>query len=693
MATDALSEDRKNNIAAKLEFEHDSLCVFTSDSDADGHYAHYCKTILWPVFHYQIPDSPKSKAYEDHSWVYYVKVNQLVADKIVENWKRGDTVWVHDYHLLLVPAMIRKKISDAEIGFFLHTAFPSSEVFRCLATRKELLEGMLGANLVAFQTDEYSRHFLQTCNRLLNAEVQEGGLQLEERFVDVATFPIGIDPTYINERRRQPDVVELLQRLEVKYADKVLIVARDKLDNIRGVRQKLLAYELFLNQYPEFREKCVLLQVAPSTTDNNELDSTIAEITTRINSVHSSLSHQPLVYLRQDIAYDQYLAMISVADVLMITSLREGMNCTSHEYVLCQDGRHGKKKHGVLLLSEFTGSSSIFDGQLSVNPWDYRQCAEAIRAAVTMSSKERDTRWDKLLSAVQHHNAEAWYRTSSARLRRAWTEHSQRDTVSIPRLSVGELCEKYRAANRRLFFLDYEGTLAAHETPNQGNMAFNNHQRTLDTLYDLVFDNRNIVYVMSAKTPEDLAHLFVRIPGLGLVSENGCFVMEAGAHDSNDWIDIVNRKETQAWKDSVVKVLEYYRERIEGSKFEERHCSLHLHFDNASDSQGALRQAGDCASHLNDAGETLGVHAVVINHTLTVESIHQSKGATTEKIFNKLEGVNFLFVAGDAREDEPVYRWANKLGKDKIVRDVTTVSVSSRNTEASATLKQGVSGK
>ena len=255
MPTDALNDTQKSDIEIKLEHEYDSLTVFPSDSDFDGHYSHYSKTILWPVFHYQIPDNPKSKAYEDHSWVYYAEINQVFADRIVRNWKRGDVIWIHDYHLLLVPSMVRRKLPDAQIGFFLHVAFPSSEVFRCLAMRNELLEGMLGANLIGFQTEEYCRHFLQTCSRLLYVEATPDGLQLEDRFVNVSTFPIGVDPKSLNAKRDDPEVLQWLQRIQSKYADKKLIVARDKLDHVRGVRQKLLAYELFLNKYPQFREK------------------------------------------------------------------------------------------------------------------------------------------------------------------------------------------------------------------------------------------------------------------------------------------------------------------------------------------------------------------------------------------------------------------------------------------------------
>lgn len=255
MPTDALSEETKQSIAETLENEYDSLTVYTADNDFDGHYSHFCKTILWPVFHYQIPDNPKSKAYEEHSWSHYVKLNEAFAQRIAKSWRRGDAIWIHDYHLLLVPGMLRKLLPDAKIGFFLHIAFPSSEVFRCLAERTELLEGVLGADLVGFQTDEYCRHFLQTCSRILCVEARNDGVQLEDRFVNVGKFPIGIDPKSWDKRRQSPDVDHWIKLILERYQGKRLIVSRDKLDSVRGVRQKLLSYELFLNTHPEWREK------------------------------------------------------------------------------------------------------------------------------------------------------------------------------------------------------------------------------------------------------------------------------------------------------------------------------------------------------------------------------------------------------------------------------------------------------
>ncbi|KAF2809964.1 alpha,alpha-trehalose phosphate synthase-like protein subunit [Mytilinidion resinicola] len=690
--TDSLGDEIKDEIHERLESDLDSLTVFVSDTDLDGHYAHYCKTILWPVFNYQIPDHPKSKAYEDHSWIFYVHLNQAFADKVVKSYKRGDIIWVHDYHLLLVPAMIRKKLPDAQIGFFLHTAFPSSEVFRCLATRKELLEGMLGANLVAFQTREYAHHFLQTCSRLLTVEATEDGVQLEHHFVNVASFPIGIDPKGLSLAREDEEVLDWIKVMQERYHDKFLIVARDKLDNIRGVRQKLLAFELFLNKYPEWRDKVVLIQVATSTTENSELAATVSEIVTRIESVHSTLAHQPLVFLMQDIPFSQYLALLSVADVLMVTSLREGMNLTCHEYVFCQDGKQSDKKHGPIILSEFTGSAAVFEGnELSINPWDYQKCAEAIKIALEMEPAEKDRRYNKIRDIVMHHTGDYWVANLRKELAKVHDEHFRNDTMSIPRLSAINLGEKYKKSNKRLFLLDYEGTLASYGSVT--NIVLSSPQRVIEALNDLISEEKNIVYVMSSRTIEELQLIFDRVPGLGLIAENGCFVREYGGLD--EWIEFSDSEITKKWKESVLGILKYYEERVEGSWIEERRCSLIFHYEKADEYDAANRQAGDCANHINDACESQRVRAIPTKDTVCVEPMDWDKRTAAIHILNNLRqsGLpDFLMVAGNDRDDEIIFRWANEIDDSKTIPNVTTVSVGNRNTVAKATLTQGTTG-
>ncbi|KAL1302081.1 hypothetical protein AAFC00_002520 [Neodothiora populina] len=697
--TDALSDSRKSEIHEKLENEHDALTVFPCDRDLDGHYGHYCKTILWPVFHYQIPDHPKSKAYEDHSWEFYRGLNQSFADKIISGYKHGDIIWVHDYHLLLVPGMIRKVLPEAKIGFFLHAAFPSSEVFRCLSTRKELLEGMLGANLVAFQTREYAQHFLQTCSRLLTVEANGEGVQLDDRFVNVTSQPIGIDPPQVLELKEEEEVKEWVSVLQERYKGKHLIVARDKLDNIRGVRQKLLAYELFLNMYPEWANRVVLIQVATSTTENSDLLATVSDIVTRIDSVHSTLAHQPLVFLKQDIAFSQYLALLTVADVLMITSLREGMNLAPHEFILCQDGSSGKK-HGPVILSEFTGSAAVFGGnEIAVNPWDYLQCAKAIKQALDMDVDEKQRRYNKLRQVVMHHTGAYWAQCLEEALHRAFTEQTSRNAMSIPRLSVPQLAETYKAAHRRVFVLDYEGTLASYGTDT--NVALTSPKKVLDALNDLVSDRKNIVYVMSGRAPEELQRLFNQVPGLGLIAENGCFLREHSARQS-EWITFADLDDCASWKKDIRPILQYYCDRVQGSWIEERYCSLVFHYEKAEDPRLARTQAGDCVNHINDSCDAYRVQAVPSGKAVLVEQLDWSKGTAAVHIFDRLreknvinkglEAPDFVLVAGDDREDEPIFEWANKQAHEGHVQGVSTVSIGKRNTRAKFTLTQGTAG-
>lgn len=700
MPTGALTADQMQEIDDKLATEHDMLAVFCDDTDFDGHYAHFCKQILWPVFHYQIPDNPKSKAYEDHSWKYYEKVNQAFADRIVKNWKRGDVIWIHDYHLLLVPGMIRAKLPEAQIGFFLHVAFPSSEIFRCLAMRKELLEGMLGANLVGFQIREYTRHFLQTCSRLLNVEATPDGLELEDRFVDVVNLAIGIDPVNLAVNREDEEVHRWISLLRKQYAGKKLIVARDKLDHVRGVRQKLLSFELFLNQNPQWRGKIVLIQVALSTSEKSELDATVSDIVTRVNSTWANLAYQPVVYLKQDIDYAQYLALLSVADALMITSQREGMNLTSHEFLFCQDGKYPDgKKHGSLILSEFTGTASIFAGhQLSVNPWDYRACSNAIKQAIEMGDEEKQSRWGKLYEAVLHHTGSHWASEFLTRLDRVYEEQHRRDQTLVPRLSIPTLAKQYKRSQRRLFLLDYEGTLVNWGPVNQ--IIPVSPQRTLDVLNDLLVDPANTIYVMSGRRPEELDNLFKRVSNLGLIAENGCFLKDCG---SDTWTEMADPVHTRKWKNSVQGIMSYYLERTPGAEIEERRCSLIFHYKSAEDYETASRQAADCAAHINDACDNQRIHAIPLDGCIVVEPIDWTKTIAAEKIFDGLKGhmgpdeshlssVDFLMVVGDGREDEKVFKWANQLGESDTVKEVVTVSLGNRNTEAGATLTQGVSG-
>jgi len=404
-----------------------------------------------------------------------------------------------------------------------------------------------------------------------------------------------------------------------------------------------------------------------------------------------------LVFLKQDLSFAQYLALITVADALMITSLREGMNLTSHEFVYCQDGKYGVKAHGALILSEFTGSASVFEGHpLLVNPWNYRQCAAAIYTALTMSDAEREKVWRKLYDAVLKNSTSNWVQSFRQTLDRVWREHSSRETMSVPRLNLRRLEGAYRQSRRRLFILDYEGTLASWGSPT--SIILTTPQRALVTLRDLTEDPKNIVYVMSSRMPEEMERLFTQVPNLGLIAENGCFIR---SHQRENWMKMNKESQTESWKPGVRGILQYFQERTEGSWIEERHCSLVFHYADAEDKVSAARQASECADHINEACLRQGVYAIPVVGALVVQAGDTTKATAAEKVWRHsmetshrdgTEHPDFLLVIGDGRDDEVVFRWANKLTDAKAVAHGTTVTIGSTSTEAKETLTQGVTG-
>lgn len=239
-----------------------------------------------------------------------------------------------------------------------------------------------------------------------------------------------------------------------------------------------------------------MIQVALTTTSIVELQSTVIDIVTRINCDFATLDYTPVVYLHQDITYQQYIALLTVADALVVTSLRDGMNLTSHEFVHLQD-----QNHAPLILSEFTGSAAFFGGaELSVNPWDHSRCADALLRAITMPDEEKRLRWQRLHGAVMHRTASYWCSTFLEKLDYTWEDQQRQGASMVPRLSTKDLAAAYSKSSKRLFLLDYEGTLASWGSPT--SIILTSPQRTLDVLNDLLADDKNVVYIMSSRSPE-----------------------------------------------------------------------------------------------------------------------------------------------------------------------------------------------
>ncbi|KAI1483621.1 glycosyltransferase family 20 protein [Daldinia eschscholtzii] len=409
-------------VKQQLKDEYNAHPIFVDDELADRHYNGFSNSILWPLFHYH----PGEITFDENAWAAYKEVNRLFAKTVLKDVRDGDLIWVHDYHLMLLPEMLRNELGDrkdVKIGFFLHTPFPSSEIYRILPVREALLEGLLQCDLIGFHTYDYARHFLSSCSRILEAPTTPNGVEYKGKFVTVGAFPIGIDPDKFVEGLKKPKVQERIAALSRKFEGVKLIVGVDRLDYIKGVPQKLHALEVFLTEHPEWIGKIVLVQVAvPSRQDVEEyqnLRAVVNELVGRINGRFGTVEFMPIHFLHQSVQFDELCALYAVSDVCLVSSTRDGMNLVSYEYIATQQNRHG-----VMILSEFTGAAQSLNGSLIVNPWNTEELANAIHDAVTMSPEMREANYRKLERYVFKYTSAWWGQSFVNELTKVSSAHS-----------------------------------------------------------------------------------------------------------------------------------------------------------------------------------------------------------------------------------------------------------------------------
>lgn len=416
-------------------------------------------------------------------------------------------VWIHDYHLMLLPSLLRKALPKANIGFFLHTPFPSSELFRCLPKRKEILSGILGSDLIGFQTYSHARHFISSCTRVLGLESSPGGVDFHGHVVQIGIFSAGIDVERSFSKRIDSAVIEKIQYFKSLYAGKHIIFGREPLDQIKGIRHKLSAFEKFLIMYPEYRSKVMMIQITtPCHNENVKLESQVSELVSRINGAYGSLDFSPVQHYHHEIDLNDYFALLSVADIGLITSTRDGMNTSSHEFVLCQS-----ENRGTLIISEFTGTAGSLSNAILVNPWDYVEVAMAIHEALSLSMEERIRRHQSLYEHVSSHSSVYWANSFI----NAMAAASKLETHSTPTpvLDLPLMLSSYVSSEKRLFLFDYDGTLTAiRKTPNAAVPS----KEMLTALTALVRNSCNSVYIVSGRDQGFLEMHLGHIVGLGL---------------------------------------------------------------------------------------------------------------------------------------------------------------------------------
>ncbi|KAI1438122.1 trehalose-phosphatase [Xylaria sp. CBS 124048] len=699
-----LEQDKRHKIVPVWlcdDSEVDDEGITLSDQ---GRWRRYAEQRLYPLFHYKLQEPNDGRA-ERIEWANYYLANRRFADKIIEIYKPGDIVVVHDYYLLLLPSMLRQRMPNMYISFFLHCPFPSSEFLRCLPRRKEVLEGLMGSNLIGFQSYSYSRHFTSCCTRILDFPSDATGVDAFGTRVDVGVFPIGIDTKRAEKLAWSKEVTEKYDALKEMYKGMKIIVGRERLDSVRGVTQKLMAFERFLEIYPEWREKVVLIQVTSPTnlkegkeSAENKIARRVNELVMKINGTFGSLGFSPVQHYPQYLAPDEYFALLRAADIGLITSVRDGMNTTSLEYIVCQ-----RDNHGPLILSEFSGTAGSLRDAIHINPWDLTNVAKEINNALTMSPKKRETMRANLYSHVTTQSVQSWIAKFLRKL--VSTLASHRNETATPVLDGTVLLQRYREARKRLFLFDYDGTL----TPIvRDPLAAIPSDRVIHILKALAADHRNAVWIISGRDQEFLQQHLGHITELGFSAEHGSFIRYPGA---TTWENLAETLDL-SWREEVLEIFEKYTNRVPGSSVERKRCALTWHYRQADPELGPHTSIAALAELKSTVARKWDVEIMKGKANLEVRPTFINKGEIAKRLVHQYssdkstpsqgdngdrdgdgsgsggegegEGsgsqLEFVLCCGDDFTDEDMFNALNGLSGHQLEDEhVFTVSVGARN--------------
>ncbi|CBF82703.1 putative alpha,alpha-trehalose-phosphate synthase subunit Tps2 [Aspergillus nidulans FGSC A4] len=674
---DQLSSSRHGKVVPVWLSDESDVPEDTIILGDQSRWRRYAEKELYALLHYK-QNGPTDGRFERDSWTDYVRMNQLFAERILQEYKEGDIVWIHDYHLFLLPSILRQHVPNIYIGFYLHSPFPSSEYMRCLAKRKEILTGVLGANMIGFQTFSYSRHFSSCCTRVLGFESDSAGVDAYGAHVAVDVFPIGIDAEAIQKIAfENADTEKAVEGLRQLYAGKKIIVGRDRLDSARGVAQKLQAFETFLERFPEWRDKVVLIQVTSPTSveeekEEQKIASRISNLVSTINGRFGSLSFSPVKYYPQYLSPHEYFALLRVADVGLITTVRDGMNTTSLEYILCQ-----QENHSPLILSEFSGTAGALSSAIHINPWDTIGVSEAINKALTESVADKKEQHLKLYKHVTTNTVSAWSNQFISRLLANLSSFDQ--SMATPALDRTKLLKQYRKSRKRLFMFDYDGTLTPIVKDPQSAIP---SDRVLRTLKTLAADPRNAVWIISGRDQAFLDEWMGHIPELGLSAEHGCFIRMPR---SDNWQNLAETTD-MGWQKEVMEIYQHFTERTQGSFIERKKVALTWHYRRADPEYGAF-QARECRKQLEEhVSKTWDVEVMAGKANLEVRPRFVNKGFIATRLVQAYEDgkvPEFILCSGDDFTDEDMFRALKKfeLPGDHVY--TVTVGASSKQTEAS----------
>lgn len=613
--------------------------VFLTKGEIEEYYEGFSNETLWPNFHY----FNQYAVYNETFWTAYKKVNRKFAKELEEVMEDGDTIWIHDYQLLLLPELVRESHPNSSIGFFLHIPFPSYESFRLLPWRRELLNGMIGADFIGFHTYDDMRHFLSSVNRLVGIGNTNGQLNVGNRLVMADALPMGIDYDRYAESAAHPDTLAREVRYRTSLGDVKLILSIDRLDYSKGIPERLRAFEQFLEENEAFREKVSLLILVVPSRDQvpmyANLKAEIELLVGRINGKFGRIDWTPIHYFYRSLPLNALSAFYRMAQVALVTPLRDGMNLVCKEYIASK-----LDKKGVLILSEMAGSAKELSDAILINPNDTHQLVAALKEALTMPEEEQTARMEVMQNSLQRYNIHAWVNLFMQRLEYVKKEQDNLKTRPLSSEIRSELLASYATSKKRIIFLDYDGTLVGfHTDPNDSKPD----QELEDILTVLTSDPCNRVVIISGRGRDTLEKWLSKFD-LEFIAEHGVWHKERGK-DWQRFIELDN-----SWQEEFSNVLERYVDRTPGSFIEKKDFSLVWHYRKVETGLGELRSR-ELTSHLKYISAERDLQVQEGDMVIEIKNSSVNKGVATAS-WLKRENYDFYFACGDDWTDEDTFK-------------------------------------
>ena len=615
--------------------------VFLSEKVMDRFYYGFCNKTVWPLFHYFTTYT----VYDEEYWKNYKFVNELFCEQVLSTAKPGDFIWIHDYHLMLLPGMLREKLPDAKIGFFLHVPFPSYEIFRTLPDewRLTILEGLLGADLCGFHTYDYTRHFLGCVLRILGHENNLGVISMPDRVVKADTFPMGINFKEFLDALKSTEAVKEVKTLKKEFGNSHLILSIDRLDYTKGILNRLKGYYEFLEKYPEWHGKVHLLMiVVPSRVGvdrYNQMKKEIDEKVGNLNGTFGTIHWTPVIYQYRFIPLLPLAGLYNACDISLVTPLRDGMNLIAKEYLACRTD-----ESGVLILSEMAGASKELNEAIIVNPNNPADIAKAIKEALEMPAAEQIRRNKIMRERLKRYNVVKWANDFMSNLDSIKQVQDELNARLLDNSKREEIVKKFNSGIEKLFLLDYDGTLV----PFAGRPEEAGPTPELIHLLSKVARKEGVhLAIISGRDKETLGKWLGKVNAC-LIAEHGVWIKEHG----KTWGMI--RPLNKGWKKSLMPLLQNYSDLLPGSLIEEKDYSLVWHF-RKSDPEQASKIAREMLDELMNFTANMEVQILHGNKVIEIKNTGINKGTIANHLLSR-DHYKFVLAIGDDVTDEDMFR-------------------------------------